>query len=255
MIRSSLLVAALMALPAVAEAAPQKANLWIEAQPNTCAEHRDALAASVKLACDATGGRCAVATDREAANRALILHCGEDEWHIEGRELNTGARWSAELTGSVDDRLRAASLFAARFETGVDAPPPEPWPTEEPRETAPKRPVVVPLVLGVAGVALLATGTVILLAAPDRPANCEEFTGKCQQLPGETEEQFRKDREQAGGADAQPTLGLAVVGVGAALAAAGAAIHFLWPSTKSTSTAVLPYANPYGGGVAATASF
>lgn len=117
------------------------ARIWLDAEPQGCLEHWAPLTRNVTLACEATGGKCVVAPSKEAANRFVYLRCdnaSNNPIKIEGRSAEDKLRWSADLVDGagpaarIDDRIRAASVFAARFETQESSnprpssPPPSP---------------------------------------------------------------------------------------------------------------------------------
>jgi hypothetical protein len=117
---------------------------------------------------------------------------------------------------------------------------------------------VVPLVLGGLGAAQIITGIVLVAAAPDTPSNCDDATRTCVRLPGQTNAQLNDDQEQAGRADKMPTLGAMAIVSGATFLATGLAMY-LWyrPSSRTAASrpAIVPYAAPDGGGLAAFARF
>lgn len=131
---------------------PRTTLLWLEARPYTCSEYLPALAREVTLACDATGGSCQVAPNETSATRRLVLHCArsgateanESVWTIEATERDGKRRWSAEVAGPTDDRLRSAAVWVVRAEgndvtTPVASPAPRaPAQAAEPRPGADK---------------------------------------------------------------------------------------------------------------------
>ncbi len=110
------------------------------------------------------------------------------------------------------------------------------------------------IVVGVGAAGLLA-GTIILLTAPERPSNCSRETQTCTKLPGQSEAEFIESREQAGRADSQPVLGLAVGGIGLALAAAGVVWHFLEPTGPRKEARVMPWTTGTASGFSVGGSF
>ena len=109
--------------------------------------------------------------------------------------------------------------------------------------------------LGAVGVA---AGAVLVVTAPDRPANCDASTEKCTRLPGQSDAAFRKNQEDAGTADSQPLLGYVVAGSGLALVAGGLLWHFLEPTGSekpSTGLRVTPWTTGRSSGVTLGARF
>ncbi len=109
-------------------------RIWLEARPWTCVSHVPPLAREVTLACDAAGGVCAVATSEAEADRRLVLRCdGDGAWSVEGTDAAGARRWAADLSGTVDERLRTASVWVVRAETAAtEAPPPRTPPPAAP---------------------------------------------------------------------------------------------------------------------------
>jgi hypothetical protein len=116
---------------------------------------------------------------------------------------------------------------------------------------------VVPWIIMAAGGATLVAGLVVMLTPPALPSNCSETTKKCVKLPGESEEQFDHDTNDAGRYSDQPRLGLAIGGVGLGIAAIGLAWYFLEPTgrPKSSKRAHLaPWLSPDMAGLSVTGS-
>ncbi len=116
----------------------------------------------------------------------------------------------------------------------------------------------LPLVVGALGIAQVATGIILVAAAPDTPSNCNEDTRTCGRKPGQSDASLREDQEQAGESQHMPTLGAIAVVSGAVFLAAGVAMYF-WYKPQTTRSgrvpAIVPYAGASGGGLAALARF
>lgn len=112
------------------------------------------------------------------------------------------------------------------------------------------------IVVGVGG-AGIATGIVLVATSPARPDNCNRDTETCTRKPGESDAAFKADQDQAGRADAQPVLGWAVAGIGAAFVVGGLMWHFLEPTgdAKTSRTRVVPWTTANGGGVTVGGAF
>ena len=113
------------------------------------------------------------------------------------------------------------------------------------------------IVVGLGAVGI-ATGAVLVLTAPERPAGCNPDTETCTPIPGESDRAYQERRERAATADAQPVLGYAIAGGGLALVAGGLLWHFLEPSGSERSAArvrVLPWTTGLSSGLALGARF
>lgn len=119
---------------------------------------------------------------------------------------------------------------------------------------------VMPWIVGGLGVAQIATGVVLLVAAPDMPDNCNDTTRTCTRKPGQSATSFDEDQGQAGDAQQMNAFGVIGIASGAVFLAAGAAMYFWYhrdpgSSAASAKPVVVPYAGTNGGGLAAVATF
>lgn len=111
------------------------------------------------------------------------------------------------------------------------------------------------IVVGIGGAAVIA-GVVIFATTPERPSNCNATTQTCTRSPAnESDADLAKDKDQAGQADSQPVLGLAVAGVGAALVAGGLVWHFLEPTGPKSALRVSPWTTGKSSGVGLSGTF
>jgi hypothetical protein len=76
----------------------------------------------------------------------------------------------------------------------------------------------------------MTVGIIVAASAPDTPTNCDRSSQTCRPRPGE-DTVNPADQTRAGTADAQPTLGYALVGIGAAVMLGGLIWHFLEPQS------------------------
>ncbi len=124
----------------------------------------------------------------------------------------------------------------------------------------PAKKTVLPIVVGGLGAAQLIAGTVLLVAAPSMPANCDEGTRTCVRKPGQSEASFQQDQQDAGDSQQMSSWGLIGVASGGVFLVAGAAM-WLWyhrdvgAKSASAKPIVVPYAGANGGGLAAVATF
>jgi hypothetical protein len=90
------------------------------------------VARQAELACDASGGHCAIAQTREEADRIAALSCAADRsaWRLDAEDRAGRVLWSVVLTGDPDARARKAGLWIARAE---GTPPQE---SERPAEVS-----------------------------------------------------------------------------------------------------------------------
>ena len=118
---------------------------------------------------------------------------------------------------------------------------------------------VLPWVFGGLGAAQLVTGVVLVIAAPEMPANCTEGTRTCTRQAGQSDASFKENQEQAGEAQLMPAIGTIAIASGAVFLATGLAMHFWYnrdgAKTASSKPVVVPYAGATGGGLAAVARF
>jgi hypothetical protein len=130
--------------------------------------------------------------------------------------------------------------------------------TDDPKGT------LIPLVLAGLGGAQIITGLILVAAAPDTPANCNEDSRTCARNPGQSDASLREDQETAGQAKQMPTLGGIAIVSGTIFAATGLGMYFWYNGDSSkksgkaktpTTPTILPYAGPGGGGLTAVARF
>lgn len=112
------------------------------------------------------------------------------------------------------------------------------------------------IVVGIGGVGIV-TGIVLYATTPSRPGNCIEATQTCQRLDQQSDADFKADQEQAGKADSQPVLGLAIAGIGAAFVVGGLLWHFLEPtgSASAKNTKVTPWTTGQASGLGFSGTF
>lgn len=112
------------------------------------------------------------------------------------------------------------------------------------------------IVVGIGGVGIV-TGIVLYATTPSRPGNCIEETQTCQRLDKQSDADFKADQEQAGRADSQPVLGLAIGGIGAAFVVGGLLWHFLEPtgSSSAKNTKFLPWTTGQASGLGLSRTF
>jgi len=118
---------------------------------------------------------------------------------------------------------------------------------------------VLPWVFGGLGAAQIIGGAVMIIAAPEMPANCDSATRTCTRQPGQNNAAFDDDQEKAGQAKLYPQLGGIAIASGTLFLATGIAMHFWYNRSEAKSASakpvVVPYANANGGGLAAVATF
>lgn len=148
-----------------------------------------------------------------------------------------------------------ARVFNVTFEGGGPAPSTDGQGPVTPSEGKEREHTPYPwLVVGLGAVGV-AVGAVILATAPDRPSNCDKTDRRCTRLPGQSQEDYDKDLEQAGVADTQPVVGWATIGIGAALLVGGLVWHFLeptGPTSKATALRGMPWSTGRSAGFALT---
>jgi hypothetical protein len=170
---------------------------------------------------------------------------------------------------------RAGALIAALVgvltptEASADEPPEVPAtappPSAQP-EPQPTKSLVLPLVLGGAGLAGVTAGILLIATAPATPSGCYASTRKCVPLPGEGPgAPTLADREaQAGKAHGQTLGGGITIGVGVLFVGAGMVAYLLErpPTNQPTGAAslflrgaVVPYADRDGGGLMTSLRF
>ena len=137
---SALLIAAaiLPAFPRAARADDAKVMWTFEADPWPCEDFLPALAKEVELACEASGGACGIATEKDAATFHAVLVCRRDErapWTLAAHVNGEGDEqvWNVTLAGEPEQRLRNGALWIAR------TPAPEPKSKTEPTPPPPIR--------------------------------------------------------------------------------------------------------------------
>lgn len=146
-------------------------------------------------------------------------------------------------------------VLAATFRKEAPDRPPEPSVASTDDATAGGHGALPWIVVGI-GAAGVATGIAILATSPERPASCDADTKTCTRLPGQSLEDFEADQQKAGDADAQPVIGWAITGIGAAFVAGGLLWHFLEPTGDPKRSARLaPWTTTGGGGLSAFGSF
>ena len=119
---------------------------------------------------------------------------------------------------------------------------------------------VPPWILFGVGVAGMIAGGVVIATAPAFPDGCDKAKETCSPLPGETKDSqsFKDRQDKAGTAKNQPTIGIAILGAGAASAIGGLVWHFLEPtgsSSASTTPRLTPAVAPGYAGLSLGASF
>ena len=104
----------LLAGTALADA-PAKATWWIEPAPWTCARFLGSVGRAVQEACDANGGKCALAPAESSANRRLVLFCEErdDGWRVSGEGAAHAPLWGTSFDGEIDERPAKIGWFVA----------------------------------------------------------------------------------------------------------------------------------------------
>jgi hypothetical protein len=114
------------------EAKPASPHMswWIEGRPWTCSDPIAPVAREVELACDAAGGHCGVASQREGADRVAAVTCGAKDapWRLDAEDGAGKVLWSVTLGGDAASRARKAAMWIARAEG--EGPPPLPAPAE-----------------------------------------------------------------------------------------------------------------------------
>jgi hypothetical protein len=114
------------ALPAASEEVDARVLWWLEGRPWSCSDAVGPVARRVELACDASGRKCGVASDRARASRLAALVCGPDGgWtRLDAEDGEGHALWSLALSGDEEAKERKAAMWIARAE--VDGPPSAP---------------------------------------------------------------------------------------------------------------------------------
>jgi hypothetical protein len=174
-----------------------------------------------------------------------------DPGHHAVRFLNGGREVNLTVVVNQGEKGRSilATFPAASGSAGAPAPGATPAVSySQPAAPEPKRPVL-PLVLGLTGSAVMATGVVLTIVGLGKvPSNCTLSPRECAAPPGDP------SFDQA-----KSAVTLADVGLGLGIAGfATAAASFIWYFTSekrmepapTSSAVVLPWAAPGGGGIA-----
>jgi len=148
------------------------------------------------------------------------------------------------------ERARVVTVtFEATPPKPSDPPPPPPAQNQEGH-------TIFPLLVAGAGIATAAVGIILFVTTPTRPENCSEETKKCVKGQNQTDAEFQEQQEDAGRADSQPTLALAVTAAGGALIVGGLVWYMLEPTKKSASgTRVSPWMTGQSGGLSVGGAF
>ena len=140
------------------EAHPPRLSWWVEGRPWTCSDPVAAVARQAALACDASGGRCRIASKPSEAERLAAITCTpkDDAWKLDAEDRTGHVLWSVSLGGDEETRARKAALWIARAESDgpqseeLAAPPAAPAPAPVSPVPAPPLPAVDPPVVATA---------------------------------------------------------------------------------------------------------
>ncbi len=156
------------------------------------------------------------------------------------------------------EKMRAVDVTMNDATPSAPAPATPPAP-ETRGATGGGGPGVAPWVLVGLGTAIVATGVVIVIAAPSTPPGCSRDSQTCTRAGDESDAAFRARQEEAGEAESLPVLGAVVAGTGLVVAGAGLAWYLIASSkarsSGQTSLRVTPWASVDGAGLGAVKSF
>jgi hypothetical protein len=148
------------------------------------------------------------------------------------------------------ERARGINVtFGGEGSTPAAMTPVKPTPPDNGRKEAKGGHTPYPWIVVGIGAVGVAVGAAIALTAPSFPPNCIESTRTCIRIGGQSDEEFRKVREDARTADVQPLLGYGVVAGGLALVASGLLWHFLERTGSAKGTRISPWTTGWSSGV------
>ncbi len=246
-IGSGLLLAVATTVPALAQSAASSATPYPAAcsnVPQSESERAHTIYQAGKVQYDDKNYDAAIAQFREAYKRDCSKH-----------ELLIIISRAYELNGNRPEALRALEMYVERVPNAPDvathkigienlkrqiaAAPPPPTattPAPAPTTTTAASPAemrehsALPWIVTGVGLAGVAVGVVVIVTTPSLPHNCKVDAGTCTRGATESQSDFNNEESQAGRSKSQPTIGAAIIGIGAAFVVGGLLWHFLEPT-------------------------
>jgi hypothetical protein len=100
-------------------------TFYVEPSADGCSDSTSALAEAITVTCDAAQASCRASTVPGGADRRLVLDCVDaDHWRLDAFDASGTTEWTADLSGSEEDRIDTGAMTVLRFERSEDNPRP-----------------------------------------------------------------------------------------------------------------------------------